>query len=111
MKDIIIAIIILLTLVAGFSTYGTPPEQDSAPPPANTHGGGFKEPGESEKIEQGEGDSPIISEPITPPDYTELALEVINGDWGNGYIRKQRLREAGHDAKAVQEVVNDILKK
>ena len=106
MKDIIIAIIILLTLIAGFSQ--TQPEQDSAPPPkAETQG--TREQGESEQNEQGKGDLPSIPEPPQSPDYTELAYEVINGDWGNGYTRKCLLREAGYDCVAVQEIVNEIL--
>ena len=112
MKDLFIAIVILAILTVLFSMHSAPPEQGT-PPSSNAHGSGFKEPGESEQIQQGEGDKPVqsISEPTTPPpDYTELALEVIRGDWGNGYIRKQRLREAGHDAEAVQEVVNNMLK-
>lgn len=104
MKDLIIAIIILLTLIAGFSQ--TPTEQDSAPPP-NTQG--TREQGDSEQIEQGKGDLPSIPEPPQSPDYTELALEVINGDWGNGYTRKRLLAAEGHDCEAVQEVVNSIL--
>jgi hypothetical protein len=38
-----------------------------------------------------------------------LAREVIAGKWGNGPTRVQRLTEAGHDARAVQAVVNQIL--
>lgn len=105
MKDLIIALIILLTLIAGFSQ--TPPEQDSASPKSETQG--TREQGESEQIEQGKGDLPSIPEPPESPDYTELAYEVINGDWGNGYTRKCLLREAGYDCVAVQEIVNEIL--
>lgn len=39
-----------------------------------------------------------------------IALEVINGNWGNGAERKKRLTEAGYDYKAVQTLVNAILK-
>ena len=39
----------------------------------------------------------------------ELAQEVINGDWGNGTERINRLRDAGYDYQAVQARVNQIL--
>lgn len=102
MKDILLAIIILLTLIAGFS-------QTQQDPPPDTHGEGAMEQGESELTQQGKGDLPSIPEPPESPDYTELALEVINGDWGNGYTRKRLLAAEGHDCEAVQEVVNSIL--
>ena len=38
-----------------------------------------------------------------------VALEVINGDYGNGEERIRRLTEAGFDAAAVQEEVNRLL--
>lgn len=40
----------------------------------------------------------------------ELAREVIQGKWGNGYTRKNRLRNAGYDYAAVQAEVNRLLK-
>jgi N-acetylmuramoyl-L-alanine amidase len=39
----------------------------------------------------------------------ELAREVINGEWGNGAERKNRLTAAGYDYVAVQNKVNDLL--
>ena len=39
----------------------------------------------------------------------ELAQEVINGQWGNGQERKDRLTAAGYDYNAVQARVNEIL--
>ncbi|MDB2108644.1 N-acetylmuramoyl-L-alanine amidase [Clostridium paraputrificum] len=39
----------------------------------------------------------------------ELAREVINGKWGNGTERKNRLTNAGYDYYAVQKRVNEIL--
>ena len=39
----------------------------------------------------------------------ELAKEVINGNWGNGEERKRRLKEAGYDYSAVQNIVNQML--
>lgn len=40
---------------------------------------------------------------------TELAYEVLNGEWGNGAERKGRLAEAGYNYEAVQAKVNKIL--
>lgn len=42
---------------------------------------------------------------------TEIAKEVIEGDWGNGDSRKLKLYAAGYDPKAVQDEVNRILSK
>ena len=39
----------------------------------------------------------------------EIAEEVIVGIWGNGEERKQRLKEAGYDYDAIQEIVNEKL--
>ena len=40
----------------------------------------------------------------------DLAREVINGKWGNGTDRKNRLTAAGYDYSAVQKRVNELLK-
>lgn len=40
----------------------------------------------------------------------ELAREVINGKWGNGTERKNRLTAAGYDYFAVQKRVNELYK-
>lgn len=40
----------------------------------------------------------------------EIAKEVIQGKWGNGTERKQRLTEAGYDYSTVQNIVNQMLK-
>lgn len=40
---------------------------------------------------------------------TELALEVINGMWGNGQDRVKRLTSAGYDYQAVQRKVNELI--
>lgn len=51
-------------------------------------------------------------EPADPDDkktIEELAREVINGDWGNGQERYDRLTAAGYDYYAVQKRVNEIL--
>jgi hypothetical protein len=53
--------------------------------------------------------------PVTPPappvqsSVETLAREVIAGKWGNGPTRIQRLTASGHDPKAVQAMVNQIL--
>lgn len=39
----------------------------------------------------------------------DLAKEVIEGKWGNGQERKEKLTAAGFDYTAVQNKVNDIL--
>ena len=39
----------------------------------------------------------------------DIALEVIEGYWGNGEERKRRLREAGYDYGKIQNIVNAIL--
>ena len=39
----------------------------------------------------------------------ELAQEVLDGKWGNGDEREERLTAAGHDYDAVQDKVNAIL--
>lgn len=41
----------------------------------------------------------------------EVAQEVIDGKWGNGVDRRQRLRAAGYNASMVQAKVNELLKK
>lgn len=38
-----------------------------------------------------------------------IAAEVIQGDWGNGQERRERLEQAGYDYDAVQARVNDLL--
>ncbi len=40
----------------------------------------------------------------------EVAREVIAGKWGNGNDRKNKLKEAGYDAAAVQSKVNELLR-
>lgn len=50
--------------------------------------------------------------PAATPKKTvaELAREVIQGKWGNGAARKQRLTAAGYDYAAVRAEVNRLLK-
>ena len=40
----------------------------------------------------------------------EIAREVIQGKWGNGEDRKQKLKDAGYDYNTVQQKVNTLLK-
>lgn len=42
---------------------------------------------------------------------TEVAKEVINGKWGNGTVRKQKLEAAGYNYSEIQRLVNQLLKK
>ena len=42
-------------------------------------------------------------------DNVTVAWQVINGDWGNGQERIIRLRNAGYDPTAVQQIVNYLL--
>ena len=42
---------------------------------------------------------------------TQIANEVINGKWGVGQDRKEKLTAAGYDYDQVQHKVNDLLKK
>ncbi|MBR7927078.1 N-acetylmuramoyl-L-alanine amidase [Aerococcaceae bacterium zg-ZUI334] len=39
----------------------------------------------------------------------EVAREVINGQWGNGQDRKNRLTQAGYDYHQVQQKVNELI--
>jgi LysM repeat protein len=39
----------------------------------------------------------------------EVALEVINGQWGNGDARKSALTNAGYNCDTIQSIVNDLL--
>lgn len=58
------------------------------------------------------GEETTPSTPTTPTvkkTVDELAKEVINGQWGNGDDRKNRLTAAGYDYNAVQKRVNEIL--
>ena len=43
-------------------------------------------------------------------DIETIAAEVIQGDWGNGEERKERLEQAGYDYDAVQARVNELMK-
>ena len=41
-------------------------------------------------------------------DIETIAAEVIQGDWGNGEERRERLEQAGYDYDAVQTKVNEL---
>lgn len=42
-------------------------------------------------------------------DIETIAAEVIQGDWGNGEERRERLEQAGYDYDAVQARVNELM--
>ena len=60
-----------------------------------------------------DGATPVKpAKPAAPSkSITTVAKEVIQGKWGNGQDRVNRLRAAGYDPDAVQSEVNRILKK
>lgn len=41
----------------------------------------------------------------------QIAREVIAGKWGNGAVRKSKLKSAGYDYTVIQKLVNTLLKK
>ena len=56
--------------------------------------------------------APATATPTTPAKTVdELAKEVLDGKWGNGTDRKERLTAAGYDYSAVQAKVNALVKK
>lgn len=57
---------------------------------------------------KGGGSTPQPS-PAPSKSIDELANEVINGQWGNGQERIDRLTSAGYDYNTVQNRVNEIL--
>lgn len=52
----------------------------------------------------------LFNTPVAEKTIFDVAVEVINGKWGNGSDRKKRLKEAGYDPKQVQNLVNQLLK-
>ena len=46
----------------------------------------------------------------TKKSVDEIAGEVIQGKWGNGTDRKNKLTFAGYDYNAVQKRVNELMK-
>jgi hypothetical protein len=60
----------------------------------------------------GKAPQPAAKAPAKAPvasSVKNVAREVIAGNWGNGATRTKKLTAAGHDAKAVQAMVNKIL--
>lgn len=55
------------------------------------------------------GGGNVTPQPQPTKSIDELAHEVINGAWGNGDDRKNRLTQAGYDYNAIQNRVNEIL--
>ena len=51
----------------------------------------------------------ITTEEGTGKSVDELAREVLQGKWGNGAERRQRLEAAGYDYAAVQKKVNQLI--
>ena len=54
--------------------------------------------------------TPVDDSPKNMKDNNTIALEVIQGKWGNGNARKQRLTEAGYNYRTIQNIVNQMLK-
>lgn len=54
-------------------------------------------------------DKPTTEDKPAKKTVEEIAQEVIQGKWGNGTDRKNRLTAAGYDPQAVQSKVNQLL--
>ena len=63
----------------------------------------------SEKTVETVVEKPVASKPVLKS-VDEIAKEVINGNWGNGTERKQRLTAAGYNYSQVQKRVNELCK-
>lgn len=63
------------------------------------------------KIQEAGFDGFITTKPVVEEKKSveEVAREVINGKWGNGAQRKERLTAAGYDYNEVQKMVNRLL--
>lgn len=46
---------------------------------------------------------------IRIPETIAVAIEVINGTYGNGEDRKKSLKRAGYDYAKIQHCVNDLM--
>ena len=62
-----------------------------------------------DKVNELMGSSGGTSTQPAKKDLTTIAKEVINGKWGNGTDRKNRLTAAGYDPQAVQDKVNELM--
>lgn len=122
MRDLILALIILVALVWYFSRM--PCEM-----PSGWDTGMYLLSGQGEQTTKPSCSGEEINQPAPPTEPTqpepteapkpretqpqksieELAYECIRGLWGNGSERKRRLTEAGYDYSAVQQRVNEIL--
>jgi len=51
-----------------------------------------------------------INKLLAPMSIRDIALEVIDGKWGNGVTRKNKLESAGYNYREVQNMVNFLLK-
>ena len=62
-------------------------------------------------VQNTQASKPSTAKPSTPSKKTndQIAQEVINGKWGNGDARKQKLKAAGYDYNAIQKLVNQKL--
>ena len=49
------------------------------------------------------------NQPAPKKSNEEIAREIINGQWGNGEDRKNRLAQAGYNYSEIQNIVNRIL--
>lgn len=58
----------------------------------------------------GKGNTPAPAPAPAKKTVEELAQEVLDGKWDNGYERKKKLIAAGYDYDAVQDAVNAKLK-
>ena len=50
-----------------------------------------------------------INKLLAPKTVYEVAMEVLEGKWGNGSTRKNKLESAGYDYREVQNLVNNII--
>ena len=91
MKDLLIAIALLLTLSVLLSRYGTPPEQDTTlPPETETPGEVAMEQGENSDIVQGNGGDQMSTEYLESPKTGEFNREnsygeILGINWGEKY--------------------------
>lgn len=67
---------------------------------------------ELEKV-KAEASEPINEDPKPTPKFTteEMVQKVINGEYGNGEERKQKLEAEGYDYRKIQNAVNQALYK
>ena len=59
---------------------------------------------------QATGTPPETAAALSGASLDEIAREVIQGRWGNGQDRRNRLIAAGHDAGAIQARVNELMR-